>query len=146
MPPPRDQQQAASRRRLVEGFRQDAAAAGDDGIGAEHEGPGMTCRDLARLFLGETERVMRGRLARPWGLVDFGGIDGIRAEPHLHEKIAPARRGGGEDEGSYRLCRAHAIGASEVCGAIFRGLDPCMVISRQGCDAFPRGARMEGAG
>jgi hypothetical protein len=112
MPPSRKEGERAARRRGVERLRQDAPAAGDDGVGAEHKGVGVTARDAPRLLLGEPEGMPRRQLVRQRRLVDGGGIDQVRRERDLGQKVETARRGRGENEALVEVigCQLSVLG------------------------------------
>ena len=73
------------------GFRQDAAAAADHRVGAEHESAGMAlCHEL-RFLRRETLRMLRRQLVLARRLIDIGGIDGIGHDADLRQQLAATR-------------------------------------------------------
>ena len=81
--PARQQFEAGAGGRLVLGFRQDAAPAGDDRIGGENKGAGVPRRDGPRLGLGQPHDMRRRQLAALRGFVDIGRVDPIRHDADL---------------------------------------------------------------
>jgi hypothetical protein len=75
--PPRKKFETGPGARLVLGFREDAPAAGDDGVGGQDIGAGVTRDYRLRLFLRKAHRVGRRQLGAAGGLVNIGGIDAV---------------------------------------------------------------------
>ena len=94
------QAQTAHGGRLVIRLAEDAPAAGDHGIGCEHErASGLgAARDVARLGLGQAQDVGPRQLAGQRRLVDLGSGDAIGDHPDLAEQGQPAGRRRGEQE------------------------------------------------
>jgi hypothetical protein len=72
----------------------------------------MTARDAPRLLLGEPEGMPRRQLVRQRRLVDGGGIDQVRRERDLGQKVETARRGRGENEALVEVigCQLSVLG------------------------------------
>jgi hypothetical protein len=58
----------------------------------------MARRHRRGLLAGEPLGVVGRLLVAARRLVDLGGVDEVGLQPDLGEQVAPARRGGGEDE------------------------------------------------
>ncbi len=97
-----EQLEAGARFRFGFGFRQDAAAAGDDSVRAEHEGICMIRRNGFCLSARETKREAAGKFGLLRGFIDFRRDDAVRFDADLLEKREPARRGAGENEAGFR--------------------------------------------
>jgi hypothetical protein len=81
----------------------------------------MTARDAPRLLLGEPEGMPRRQLVRQRRLVDGGGIDQVRRERDLGQKVETARRGRGENEALAEV----VSGQLSVLGSRLIGARPC---------------------
>ncbi len=80
------------------GFIEDFLFTDDSGVGTQDGCFGVEGMDRLRFFEGKALHVGGGRLVGMTRLVDVGG-ENVEAQACLGEKIAAARRGGGEDEG-----------------------------------------------
>jgi len=102
MAAPRQHFQAATGGRLVLGFRQNAAPAGDHGIGGENKRAGVPRRNRPRLGFREPYDKGGRQFAAAWRLVDIGRINQVRYDADLAQQIEPTRRGGSKHEGCHR--------------------------------------------
>ena len=98
----RQQGEAGPRGGLVLGLRQDAAAAGDDGVGGENERVRMTRPHGARLCFREAHDMIGRQFAGARRLVDIGRLDMIRDNADLAQQFEAARRGRGEHQDRHR--------------------------------------------
>jgi hypothetical protein len=79
-------------------FRQDAAAAGDHRIGAEHDGLRKGRGDCFRLRNRQAQRQRPGQLARPRLFIDASVHDPVGDKTNLLKQRAPTWRGRSEDQ------------------------------------------------
>ena len=86
MPPAREQCQIGFRGGTICRFSQDPAAAGDNGIGRDHEGLLMARRHGRCLGGGEAKREFDRQFAGLWLLVDLGRFDDVGFEADLPQQ------------------------------------------------------------
>ena len=78
------------------GFGEDAAAAGDDGVGGEDVRPAGWAG--GGFGAGEAERADAGEFGLAGGFVDFRGADFVRGQADLGQQVAAPEAGGCQDE------------------------------------------------
>ncbi len=106
MTPARQELEVTTRRLDVLGLGQDAPAAGDHGVGAEHDRPGVVRGDRARLVACQPRRELTWGLVAHRGFVGRSGVDEVGFEADAAQQLEPARRGGGQHETRHaRPCR-----------------------------------------
>ena len=93
---------------FVQRLGQDAATAGDHGVGGQNEPSGVTLGDGTRLGFRQTGGVRHRQLGLRRRLIDIGGIDRARHDADLAQQIHPSRRGGSQDQIGILICVGHA--------------------------------------
>lgn len=86
MPAPGQQPQEPLGLVAIARLAKDASPDSHDRIGGKDDVP-LRAGDGLRLFPREPDRVMTGKFAALWGLVDFRCFDGIRQNADLRKQI-----------------------------------------------------------